>query len=522
MKNNKDPILSLHNITKSFGSVVANDSIYFDLYPQEIQVLLGENGAGKSTLMKILYGMYQADQGEILINQQKVVIQDPNDALRLGIGMVHQHFMLVPVMTVTENLMLGDEKTKGNAFGKLSKLDRETVRQEIIALGNKYGLQVNPDAVVEDLSVGEAQRVEILKVLYKGADILILDEPTAVLTPQETSELFEIMRSLIKQGKSIIFITHKLKEVLAVADRIAVLRNGKVVGHTTPAESSIEELALLMVGREVLLTATKGQSHPGKVVLNIKDLSIKSKSEVMVVKNFSLQLRAGEIYGIAGVQGNGQSELIEAITGLMQPHSGHIIILNKDVTHSSPRQITLVGTAHVPEDRQKHGLVLGFSVATNLVLQTYYLPPFSNGWVIYPEKVEENADEKIDEFDIRTPSRDALVSNLSGGNQQKVIIARELSRPINLLIINQPTRGLDVGSIEYIHKRIIEARDKGVAVLLVSAELDEILSLSDRIGVMYAGELVAEMDAKGANREQLGLYMTGSKKEKMLKENINQ
>lgn len=518
MKNNKTPLLSLRNITKSFGSLVANDSIQLDLYPQEVHVLLGENGAGKSTLMKILYGMYQADQGEIFIKDQKVIIHDPNDALKLGIGMVHQHFMLVPVMTVTENLMLGNEKTRRRGLGKLARLDRETVRQEILDLGQKYGLQVNPDAMVEDLSIGEAQRVEILKALYKGADILILDEPTAVLTPQETEELFTIMRSLIRQGKSIIFITHKLKEVLAVADRITVLRNGKVVGHTTPAESSMEALAVLMVGREVLLTVDKGQSCPGKVVLDIQDLWVKSKDEIMVVKGFNLQLRGGEIYGIAGVQGNGQSELIEAITGLYPVHSGHISIKGQELTHASPRQITLAGTAHVPEDRQKHGLVLGFSVATNLVLQTYYLPPFSNGWVTYPDKIEENADQKIAEFDIRTPSGDSLVSTLSGGNQQKVIVAREFSRPIHLLVINQPTRGLDVGSIEFIHKRIIEARDQGIAVLLVSAELDEILSLSDRIGVMYAGELVAEIDAKVANREQLGLYMTGSKKQEIRKE----
>jgi simple sugar transport system ATP-binding protein len=520
MKNNKNPILSLRNITKKFGSLLANDSIQFDLLPQEIHVLLGENGAGKSTLMKILYGLYQADQGEILINGQEVVIRDPNDALRMGIGMVHQHFMLVPVMTVTENLMLGDEKTKGRTFGTLSRLDRETVRQEIFTLGNKYGLQVDPDALVEDLSVGEAQRVEILKALYKGADILILDEPTAVLTPQETQELFTVMRSLIQQGKSIIFITHKLKEVLAVADRITVLRNGKIVGHTTPAGSSMEELAMLMVGREVLLTVEKGQSCPGKIILGINDLCVKSKNEITVVKDFNLQLCAGEIYGIAGVQGNGQSELIEAITGLRPVDSGQILINDHDMTHAAPREIILSGTAHVPEDRQKHGLVLGFSVAANLVLQAYYLPPFSNGWVIYPDKIQENADQKIAEFDIRTPSRDTLVSHLSGGNQQKVIVAREFSRQINLLIINQPTRGLDVGSIEFIHKRIIEARDQGVAVLLVSAELDEILSLSDRIGVMYAGELVAEIQAKDANREELGLYMTGSKKQELKREQI--
>lgn len=518
MKNNKTPILSLKNISKSFGSLLANDSIQFDLFPQEVQVLLGENGAGKSTLMKILYGQYQADSGEILINGKPVIIRDPNDALRFGIGMVHQHFMLVPVMTVTENLMLGNEKTKGKGFGKLARLDRETVRKDILALGEKYGLQVNPDALVEDLSVGEAQRVEILKVLYKGADILILDEPTAVLTPQETEELFAIMHSLIQQGKSIIFITHKLKEVLAVADRITVLRNGKVVGHTTPSESSMEELAVLMVGREVLLTADKGQSHPDGVVLQINDLCVKAKNGLTVVKDFNLQLRAGEIYGVAGVQGNGQSELIEALTGLHPVFSGKILINGRDLTNASPRIVTLAGTAHVPEDRQKHGLVLGFSVATNLILQEYYRPPFSNGWLIFPEKIEENARKKIAEFDIRTPSPDSMVSNLSGGNQQKVIVAREFSRPINLLVINQPTRGLDVGSIEFIHKRIIEARDAGVAILLVSAELDEILSLSDRIGVMYAGELVAEIDANLADREQLGLYMTGSKHHVNLKE----
>ncbi len=504
-----EPIVQIENITKRFPGVLANDSIHFDLMPQEIHALLGENGAGKSTLMNIIYGLYQQDSGRILVNHKEINIHSPNDALGAGIGMVHQHFMLVPVMTVTENLMLGHEMTRGWLPGKLARLDRERVAEEIRELGERYGLRVDPNAMVEDLSVGEAQRVEILKVLYKGAEILILDEPTAVLTPQETSELFEIMRSLVRQGKSIIFITHKLKEVMEIANRITVLRLGKVVGVTTPHETSMEELAAMMVGREVLLTVEKGQSRPTETVLQVEDLVVHGKSNHVSVKGASFEVCAGEVYGIAGVQGNGQTELVEAITGLRKAASGKVRLLGKDVTNQTPRYLTQNGLAHVPEDRQKHGLVMSFGVDMNLILETYYHEPFSNGWWIHPEMIREQANQLVREFDVRTPSINTPVSSLSGGNQQKVIIARELSRPIKLLVINQPTRGLDVGSIEFIHKRIIEARTQGVAVLLISAELDEILSLADRIGVMYSGQIVKEIPANEANRETLGFYMAG-------------
>jgi ABC-type uncharacterized transport system ATPase subunit len=513
MKNDEDslvqPVLRLENITKSFPGVLANDAVNFELCPQEIHALLGENGAGKSTLMNILYGMYLPDAGRILYHNQEISIQSPNDALQAGIGMVHQHFMLVPVMSVTDNLMLGHEKTRGWLPGRLRRLDREGVRQEILALSEQYGLRVDPDAMVEDLSVGEAQRVEILKVLYKGAQILILDEPTAVLTPQEADELFAVMRSLVKQGKSIIFITHKLKEVLAIADRITVLRQGKIVGTTTPGETSMDELAAMMVGRDVLLTVDRGQSHPQATVLQVNDLSVASKTNHLAVNGVSFAVRAGEVYGIAGVQGNGQTELVEAITGLKRAAGGSIRLLGKEVANLSPRQMTRLGLAHIPEDRQKHGLVLSFPIEINLILDTYFHRPFSDGWWLYPDKIRAHARQLVDEFDVRASSITAPVSNLSGGNQQKVIIARELSRPIKLLVINQPTRGLDVGSIEFIHRRIIAARDQGVAVLLISADLDEILSLSDRIGVMYNGKIVEELFAEQANREKLGYFMAG-------------
>ncbi len=505
-----EPIIQIENVTKRFPGVLANDAISFDLMPQEIHALLGENGAGKSTLMNILYGLYRQDSGGIRVKGRELDIHSPNDALSAGIGMVHQHFMLVPVMTVTENLMLGHEKTRSFLPHALARLDRERVAEEIRELGERYGLRVDPNAMVEDLSVGEAQRVEILKVLYKGVEILILDEPTAVLTPQETGELFEIMRSLVRQGKSIIFITHKLKEVMEIANRITVLRLGKVVGTTTPQGTSMEELAAMMVGREVLLTVEKGTASPAGSVLQVEDLLVRGKSSHVSVKGVSFEVCAGEVYGIAGVQGNGQTELVEVVTGLRKASGGKVRLLGKDVTNQTPRFLTQNGLAHVPEDRQKHGLVLSFGVDTNLVLETYYHEPFSDGWWIHPENIREHAGRLVREFDVRTPAITTPVSSLSGGNQQKVIIARELSRPIKLLVINQPTRGLDVGSIEFIHRRIIEARDQGVAVLLISAELDEILSLANRIGVMYNGQIVKEIPAEEATRETLGYYMAGA------------
>jgi simple sugar transport system ATP-binding protein len=499
----------VEGITKRFPGVLANDHIDFELARGEIHGLLGENGAGKTTLMNIVYGLYQPDEGRIFINGEAVEIEDPTDALGRGIGMVHQHFMLIPVMTVCDNLMLGHEVTRGLRLGPLSKVDRERVFQEVQVLAGQHGLAVNPQALVQDLSVGAQQRVEIVKALYRGAEVLILDEPTAVLTPQETEELFAIMRSLVRQGKSIIFITHKLKEVLAISNRITVLRDGKVVGTTEPARTSEAELAAMMVGREVILRVEKGPAHPGEEVLTVRFLRVLDNRDHPVVRNLSLSVRAGEILGVAGVQGNGQAELVEALTGLRPAVAGQILLNGEDVTNQRPRMVTEVGSAHVPEDRHKHGLVLVYPVDENLVLQTYYKAPFASGLNIRPRAVRENAYRLVREYDVRTPSIETHVGSLSGGNQQKVIVARELSRPVSLVIANQPTRGLDVGSIEYIHRRIVQKRDEGVAVLLVSSELDEILALSDRIAVIYAGEILAVLPAEEATREGLGLLMAG-------------
>jgi simple sugar transport system ATP-binding protein len=503
------PVLQVQGITKRFPGVLANDRIAFDLARGEIHGLLGENGAGKTTLMNVVYGLYQPDEGSIFIHGAKVEIKGPNDALAQGIGMVHQHFMLIPVMTVADNLMLGHEVIRGWNLGPLSRVDRERVSREIQDLARRYGLAVKPEAYVQELSVGEQQRVEIVKALYRGAEVLILDEPTAVLTPPETEELFSVMRSLVQQGKSIIFITHKLKEVLAISHRITVLRGGRVVGTTEPAKTSEAELAAMMVGREVLLRVEKGPAKPGAEVLNVENLRVLDQRNHPVVRDVSLSVRAGEILGIAGVQGNGQAELVEALTGLRQAEAGQILLNGKDVTNRRPRIVTEVGSAHVPEDRHKYGLVLVYPVDDNLVLQTYYKSPFARGLNLRPKAVRENAYRLVREYDVRTPSIETHVGSLSGGNQQKVIVARELSRPVSLLIANQPTRGLDVGSIEYIHKRIVQKRDEGVAVLLVSSELDEILSLSDRIAVIYGGQILATVPAKEATREQLGLLMAG-------------
>ncbi len=498
------PVLELRGITKTFPGVLANDQIDLVLNEREILALLGENGAGKTTLMNILYGLYTPDEGEIFIRGKKVEIQGPEDAIQQGIGMVHQHFMLIPVFTVTENVMLGVESMRYGPF-----LDRTAAAERIREISMRFGLDVDPDALVEDLPVGIQQRVEIIKVLYREADILILDEPTAVLTPQEVDEFFKVVRSLVDQGKSVIFITHKLKEVLAIADRIAVLRAGRVVGTAKPDEATEASLATMMVGRDVILKVDKKRSDPGPVVLNIENLCVKDDREIVAVDEVSLQLRAGEILGIAGVQGNGQTELVEALTGLRKTESGKVIILGSDTTNATPREITELGVAHVPEDRQKDGLVLSFPVEDNLVLSTYYVQPFANGIILHQEEIEKAATERVDLFDVRTPGVTTPVSNLSGGNQQKVIVAREFSRPIQLLIASQPTRGLDVGSIEYIHNRIIEKRDAGCAVLLVSPELDEVISLSDRIAVMYKGRIVAILPSSEATKEHLGLLMAG-------------
>jgi ABC-type uncharacterized transport system ATPase subunit len=507
--------LQATGVTKRFPGVLANDHVNFELEKGEIHALLGENGAGKSTLMNILYGLYQPDEGEIRINDTLTRITSPHDAIAQGIGMVHQHFMLVPPLTVTENIMLGQESvtSASKVLGGLSVLDRRTVAARVRELSHQYGLETDPDAYVRDLTVGAQQRVEIVKALYRNADILILDEPTAVLTPQEADELFVIMRGLVKQGKSIVFITHKLREVFAVADRISVMRAGQMVGTVKPAEATSELLAEMMVGRKVILQIDKADAHPGEEILCVEDLHVMDDRKQMVVDGVSLSVRAGEILGVAGVQGNGQTELTEALTGLRQVAEGRVTIMGHDTTHATPRQVVEVGTAHVPEDRHKHGLVLAFPVRDNLVLCSYYHLPFAKGVELDFPVIEKQAKELVNTFDIRTPSINTSAGSLSGGNQQKVIVARELSRPVKLLIASQPTRGLDVGSIEFIHQRIVEARDKGAAVLLISAELDEIMSLSDRIAVMYKGHILETLDAATATREQLGLLMAGVAKE---------
>jgi ABC-type uncharacterized transport system ATPase subunit len=505
MKNESEQpiILETRGISKKFPGVLANDLVNFDLRQGEIHALLGENGAGKTTLMNMIYGLYQPDGGEIIAKGKPATFHSPKDAITAGIGMVHQHFMLIPVFTVAENIMLGSETTRGLV------LDQKGVGERVRTLSHQYSLDVNPEALVQELPVGLQQRVEIVKALYRNAEILILDEPTAVLTPQEADDLFIIMRKLAAQGVSIIFITHKLKEVLAVSDRITVMRGGKVVGTVLPSETDETHLAAMMVGREVILTVEKGPATPGKPVLEVENLRVVDNRGIPALRGVSLQVRAGEILGIAGVQGNGQTELVEAITGLRRVLDGKVYLDGKDITGKSPRPLVEVGLAHVPEDRQKHGLVLSFPINDNLVLCTYYQSPFAKNGVMQNQAIDDNARKLVEQFDVRTPSAFVPASTLSGGNQQKVIIARELSRSIKLLVANQPTRGLDVGSIEYIHKQIIINRDAGVGVLLISAELDEILALSDRIAVMYRGEIVATLPIEKATREQLGLLMAG-------------
>lgn len=496
-------VLEVRGLTKRFPGVLANDHISLRVNRGEVLGLLGENGAGKSTLMNLIYGLYNPDEGEILVNGTPVKIKDPNDAIRRGIGMVHQHFQLVPVLTVTENIMLGNEIVSGPF------LNRGAAKKRILEIADQYGLQVDPDALVRDLSVGIQQRVEIIKALYRNAEILILDEPSAVLTPQETEGLFEIMESLKARGVSIIFITHKLKEVLRICDRIMVLRLGKVVGEADPKQSTQESLASMMVGRSVLLSVDKQPAQPTNAVLDVLHLNVLDDRMLLAVKNVSLQVRSGEIVGVAGVQGNGQTELVEAITGLRPIVGGHITLDGTDITHASPRKVTEAGVAHVPEDRQKNGMVAPFPIKDNMRLQQYYLAPFSAGIISNERTINENAEALVERFDVRTPGIDTTIGALSGGNQQKVIVAREFSRKSKLLIAAQPTRGLDVGSIEFIHKQIVRMRDEGSGVLLVSTELDEILSLSDRIAVMYAGQIIDIVDAADATRESIGLLMAG-------------
>ncbi len=499
-----DAVLELRNITKRFPGVVANDGVNLSLRRGEILALLGENGAGKSTLMNVAYGLYHPDEGEIVIRGEKVCLGSPRDAIARGVGMVHQHFQLVPPMTVTENIILGAELTRGGFM-----LDLDRARARVAEISERYGLAVDPDAVIEDLPVGVQQRVEILKALYRNAEILILDEPTAVLTPQEIRDLFRVMRNLASEGHSIIFITHKLREVLDVSHRIVTMRAGRVVGEALPEESTRESLANMMVGREVILEVPKGPAHPGEVVLDVRDLAAESEHGGMSVKGVSFVVREREILGVAGVQGNGQTELVEALTGLRHARSGDVLLKGRDITNRGARELTLLGAGHIPENRQRYGMVSGYPVAENLVLNTYFQAPFARAGVRDDIAVREHAEELVDSFDIRTASVVSPAGTLSGGNQQKMVVARELGRDLDLLIAAQPTRGIDVGSIEFIHQCIVEQRDEGIAVLLVSSELDEIMVLSDRIAVMYEGEIIAVIDAESATREQLGLLMAG-------------
>lgn len=501
-------VLDIRDVTKRFPGVLANDQVNLKLHRGEILALLGENGAGKSTLMNIVYGLYHADEGEVFIKGEPVELVSPRDAIDRGVGMVHQHFQLVQPMTVTENIILGSEVTQGGIF-----LDLNEARADVAELSERYGLEVDPDGVIEELPVGVQQRVEIIKALYRNAEILILDEPTSVLTPQEIEDLFRVMRGLAARGNSIIFITHKLKEVLAVADRIVVMRDGRVVGEARPAESTEASLASMMVGREVILTVPKGPAHPEEVVLEVENLHASDDRGARAVDGISFQVRSGEILGIAGVQGNGQTELVEVLTGLRKAENGKVIIGGLDVTNAPPRRITEQGSAHIPERRHRYGMVDTYPISENLVLNTYYRRPFARGLVRDYQAIEDNGRNLVQVFDVRTPSVETPSASLSGGNQQKMVVARELGRDIELLIAAQPTRGVDVGSIEFIHSRIVEQRDSGVAVLLVSAELDEILALSDRIAVIYNGKIIDTLDAATATREQLGLLMAGVKEE---------
>ena len=494
--------LELRNITKRFGTLVANDNISLTLAPGEILSLLGENGAGKSTLMNVLYGLLQPDEGQILIDDKPVKFAGPGDAMAAGIGMVHQHFMLIPVFTVAENVVLGHEPT-----GKVGNLDIDAARKLVKEISDRFGFDIDPDAKVQDLPVGAQQRVEIIKSLARDAKILVLDEPTAVLTPQETDELMDIMRGLSENGTSIIFITHKLREVQKVADRIIVIRQGKVVSEASP-KATAGELASLMVGREVDLDTKKSAAKIGAETLVVKDLTVLDDRNQQMVNGISFSVNDGEILAIAGVQGNGQTELAEAILGLRKIHSGSITVAGKDLTKSNVRQVLEAGVGYIPEDRKKDGLVGEFSIAENLMLDGSFGKPFAKGVQIDFAKRDEIAAKLIQEFDIRTPSADTLAKQLSGGNQQKVVVAREMSRDLKVLIASQPTRGVDVGSIEFIHEQIVAARDAGKTVVIISTELDEVLALADRIAVMYRGRIVGIVDAK-ATREKLGKMMAG-------------
>ena len=499
------PLLELRGITKAFPGVIANDHVDFELRMGEVHALLGENGAGKSTLMNILYGLYHPDEGELRLNGSPLRISSPREAIDAGIGMVHQHFMLIPVMTVAENIVLAAEPKKGPF------LDEQAAEARVRELSQRFGLAVRPDARIDSISVGMQQRAEILKALYRGAEILILDEPTAVLTPQEAKELFEIIRSLQADGKSIIFISHKLNEVLEIADRITVLRLGKNVDTVPSAGATVEALAKLMVGREVVLRVEKPPAQPGEPLLIAEDLVVLDDRGLEACRGVSFELKAGEILGIAGVDGNGQTELIDALTGLRRPSGGRIIAAGTDITGASTRDVLDLGVGHIPEDRQVRGLVLDFTLAENLALHDFRREPESKwGW-LYPRRLIERAGRLLKEFDVRGGGPKTLASALSGGNQQKVVIAREVSRDPRILVAAQPTRGLDVGAIEFVHRRLVEERDEGRGILLVSFELEEILSLSDRIIVLYEGRIVGEYPPT-VSEEELGIAMTGARR----------
>ena len=507
--SNSEYAIEMVNITKRFPGIIANDNVTLQLRRGEIHALLGENGAGKSTLMSVLFGLYQAEEGFIRKDGEVVTINNPNDANALGIGMVHQHFKLVECFSVLDNIILGVEDTKNGL------LQRDKAREKVMALSQKYGLQVNPDALVEDISVGMQQRTEILKMLYRDNEILIFDEPTAVLTPQEIEELLQIMRNLAAEGKSILFITHKLNEITAVADRCSVLRKGKYIGTVDVKGCTKADLSRMMVGRDVEFAVQKQESHPGDVILEVKNLTVASKlSKKHAVDDVSFTVRAGEIVCIAGIDGNGQTELVYGISGLESPVSGSISLHGKDITHAPIRKRSTMGMSHIPEDRHKHGLVLDYTLEDNLVLQRYFEPEFTKGGFLRRKNIRTYAQRLIDDYDVRSSQGPVTVArSMSGGNQQKAIIAREIDKDPQLLIAVQPTRGLDVGAIEFVHKQIVAQRDAGKAVLLVSLELDEVMTVSDRILVMYEGQIVGQLDPKKTTVEELGLYMAGARKE---------
>ncbi len=497
--------VELKGITKYFGSLLANDKIDLKVEKGHIHALLGENGAGKTTLMNILYGLYSSDEGDIFLHGKKTKINDPKDAINKGIGMVHQHFMLIPVFSVAENIVLGSEPSN---FG--INFDLEKSIQQVKELSDKYGLYVEPNAIIQDIPVGVQQRVEILKTLYRGAEILILDEPTAVLTPQEINELIDIMKELSKQGKTIILITHKLKEIMKASDIVTVIRRGKHIKTLPTKDTNQEELASLMVGRKVSFKVDKEKIKTGRTLLKVENLSALDNRELLALKNVSFEVKSGEILGIAGVSGNGQSEMVEVLTGLRKSTEGKIYLHDKDITNNTPKQIIESKMGHIPEDRQNRGLILDFSMAENIPLEKYKKEPYSNGIILNYSKIKEKAKNIAIEFDVRPIDVEALAKSFSGGNQQKIILGREISQNPEVLIASQPTRGLDVGAIEFVHKKLVEQRDSGKAVLLISMELDEILNVADRVAVMYEGEIIGILNVEDATEEKLGLMMAGA------------